>query len=165
MKKLVLALTALSSIAACAAAAAPSPQTAMASAALAQISAQSGPANPQSAPPPAVAQAASAARVQPVSAPSPLACDISATPTGHGLAISAVLNADRPVAGAYTLVITKIGAAGSSAVNQGGPFSVAAGARVSLGETELGLDPGDRIHAVLTLTEADGRVCRQELRS
>jgi hypothetical protein len=137
----------------------------MASAAMAQVSAQSAPANAQGVPPAAAAPTASAARAQPASAPARLACDIRTTPTAHGVAIAAVLNADRPAAGDYNLVITKIGQGGASDVNQGGPFSVAAGARVSLGETEVGLDRGDRLHVVLTLTEADGRVCRQELRS
>ena len=94
-----------------------------------------------------------------------MVCDIHARPTSHGVAIQAVVNADAAVMGQYSLVITKTGASGSSDVQQSGAFSALRGERVTLGETELGLDRGDRFHAVLTLTDADGRVCRQELRS
>ena len=148
MKKILLALTALTAIAACSAAASPSAPMAMANVA---------PVGAVQAPTP-VAVHRDLASSRPV-------CDIRARPTSHGVAISAVVNANDPISGDYDLVITKVGASGSSDVNQSGPFHATRGERVTLGETELGLDRGDRFHAVLTLRGADGRVCRQELRS
>jgi len=164
MKKLLLVLTALSTIAACAAAAAPSAQViAHAAPAL------EAPATELAGPPPAPVIATTAQReaapVEQISASSRPACDIRATPTSHGVAISAVMTARAPISGDYELVITKSGPNGSSEVQQGGAFNAGRGERVTLGQTELGLDHGDRFHAVLTLTDADGRVCRDELRS
>jgi len=151
MKKFLLTLTALGAIAACAAAASPNPQ--MAATNVAPLAA------------PATTNVASAPPNLGEGVRSRMACDIRATPTPHGVTISAVLNAADAITGDYNMVITKIGASGSSDVNQAGPFQAARGERVTLGETELGLGRGDRFHAVLTLTGADGQVCRQELRS
>jgi curli production assembly/transport CsgH protein len=166
MKKLLLVLTALSTIAACTAAAAPSAQVT----ALAAPATQASTLNPAEAlagPPPAPAYAAppKPAAIAPVAAYSRPACDILATATSHGVAISAVLRAGDAIDGTYNLVITKSGPNGSSDVQQGGAFSAAPGERVTLGQTELGLERGDRFHAVLTLRDRDGGVCRQELRS
>lgn len=163
MKRLLLVLTALSAIAACSAAAAPNAQvTASATPSMVEASAAY-----LAGPPPSATYAAppKASPVEHISASSRMDCDILARPTSHGVAISAVLNAGEAMSGDYNLVITKSGASGSSDVQQGGAFNAARGERVTLGETELGLDRGDRFHAVLTLTDADGRVCRQELRS
>lgn len=163
MKRMLLVLTALSAIAACSAAAAPNAQTMAAATPPAIESSVADLAGP----PPSETYAAppKAAPVERISASSRMDCDILARPTSHGVAISAVLDADEATSGDYDLVITKSGASGSSNVQQGGAFNAARGERVTLGETELGLDRGDRFHAVLTLTGADGRVCRQELRS
>ena len=161
MKRLLLVLTALSTIAACSAAAAPNAQV-MAAATPPAVEAPA-----LAGPPPAETYAAplKPAPVERVSARSQPVCDIRATPTSHGVAISAVLNPGEAISGDYNLVITKSGTSGSSDVQQSGAFNAARGERVTLGQTELGLERGDRFHAVLTLTDADGRICRQELRS
>ena len=92
-----------------------------------------------------------------------VSCDVRARSTSHGVLIQAVAHAARPFEGAYELVITKSGGAGSSDVTQSGPFSAAAGETVTLGSTELGAD--GRYRAVLTLRDGTGEVCRQERRS
>ncbi|MFT3728340.1 MAG: curli-like amyloid fiber formation chaperone CsgH [Terricaulis sp.] len=163
MKKLLLVLTALSAIAACSAAASPSAQM-IADATPTVVAA---PPAELAGPPPSETYAAppKTAAADRISAPLRPVCDIRATPTSHGVQISAVLAAQSAISGDYNLVITKTGASGSSDVQQGGAFNAARGERVTLGQTELGLDRGDRFHAVLTLTDADGRVCREELRS
>jgi hypothetical protein len=163
MKRVLLVLTALSAIAACSAAAAPNAQM-TASATPPAVESQAA---DLAGPPPSETYAAppKAAPVERIAASSRPVCDIRAMPTSHGVAISAVLTADAAVSGDYNLVITKSGASGSSDVQQSGAFNAAPGERVTLGETEIGLDRGDRFHAVLTLTDADGRVCRDELRS
>jgi hypothetical protein len=79
--------------------------------------------------------------------------------------IEALAGANAPISGDYHLVITKTGANGSSDIEQGGPFEAAAGRSITLGLAELGLDRGDRFHAVLTTADEKGGQCREERRS
>jgi hypothetical protein len=152
MKKFLLVFSAISAMAACAAAASPQVQMAMANAA------------PHTSQAVDLAGTAATPVVQ-AAAPLNVACEIKTAPTSHGMAISAVLHADRALSGGYELVVTKSGASGSSDVTQSGAFDAVAGESVQLGGAEIGLERGDSVHAMLTLTDANGNVCRQELRS
>ena len=116
--------------------------------------------SPPSATPLVVAEAA---RIAPkASVASAVACDILATRTAHGLRLEAIAHADRSVHGAYDFVITAQGSGGSSDVTQGGPFDLAAGRSATVGVAEISRG---RYRAVLTLSDADGELCRLERRS
>ena len=115
---------------------------------------------PPSAAPVVVAEAARAA---PEASPLPaVACDIRVTRTAHGLRLEAIAHADRSVHGSYDFVITAQGSGGSSDVTQGGPFDLAAGRSATVGVAEIS---HRRYRAVLTLSDADGEICRLERRS
>ena len=96
---------------------------------------------------------------------SPVSCSIRTTPTRHGVLIEALADAHQPAAGEYQLIITKHGRGGSSDISQGGAFEAAAQSTLTLGSAEIGLDRGDRFHAVLTLSDAQGQICQEERQS
>jgi hypothetical protein len=120
-------------------------------------------------PPPLRAPAPEALAPEPIAPPAPappavvradFTCDIDVVRTPNGIRITPVVRADRTLNGEYSLVITKTGAAGSSDINQGGPFDAARGERVKLGASEISFERGDTYRAVLKV-RADGReICR-----
>lgn len=105
-----------------------------------------------------------------ITAPEPLAppavvradftCDIDVVRTANGIRITPVVRADRTLDGEYSLVITKTGAAGSSDINQGGPFDAARGERVKLGASEISFERGDTYRAVLKVRANGREICR-----
>jgi hypothetical protein len=120
--------------------------------------AQSSPAAIEFAPAPAVEAAA------PVAAPATYeeavaTCDIRVRSTENGVLIQGRALADADIDGEYELSITTSGA-NQSEINQSGPVSLAAGRAATFGESEISLDRGSRLRAVLTLRDADGRICR-----
>ena len=94
-----------------------------------------------------------------------LSCEVRATRTGNGVQLAALVHAHRPASGEYDLVITKLGAGGSSDISQGGEFAVAAGSTSVLGTAELGLEEHARFTARLTLHDAGGNTCAHEIKS
>ncbi|MBC7770490.1 MAG: hypothetical protein H7124_17045 [Phycisphaerales bacterium] len=91
-----------------------------------------------------------------------LSCEIDVTRINGGVRLEAQAFdlASGPGTLEYDFVVTKYGAAGSSDIVQGGEVSAQ-----TLGEVELSLERGARYRARLTLSDADGEVCTQEVRS
>lgn len=89
-------------------------------------------------------------------------CDIRETRTPRGLRLEAIAEADQSVDGVYDFVITAKGSGGSSDISQGGPVALNAGERAVVGVAEI---PAGRYSAVLTLSDADGELCRVEQQS
>ena len=87
-------------------------------------------------------------------------CDIDVVRTANGIRITPVVRADRTLDGEYSLVITRTGAAGSSDINQGGPFDAARGERVKLGASEISFERGDTYRAVLKVRANGREICR-----
>ena len=87
-------------------------------------------------------------------------CDIEVKRTSHGIRITPVVQADRAMAGEYSLVITKTGASGSSDINQGGPFDAVRNEEIALSASEFSLERGDRFRAVLKVRSGGREVCR-----
>lgn len=115
------------------------------------------------APPPPAYAGEPARAVPPAPLPAPgVDCDIRTSRTAHGLQIRAVAHAGRPVHGEYDFVITALGSGGSSDISQGGPLHLSAGQSDTVGYAEI---PRGRYRAVLTLSDADGELCRSERRS
>lgn len=106
------------------------------------------------APPPVLAQAQNDS----------LWCDISVRRTAYGVRITPIVRSDYSVSGDYSLVITKIGKAGSSDISQGGPFDAPRSVKQELGSSEISLENGAKFRAVLKVRSGGHEVCR-EIRS
>jgi hypothetical protein len=114
------------------------------------------------APAPAAVEAAA-----PVAAPAAYeaavaTCDIRVRNTENGVRIQGRAFADTDIDGEYELTITTSGA-NQSEISQAGPVSLVAGRSATFGESEISLGRGSRLRAVLTLSDADGRICRDSL--
>lgn len=92
-----------------------------------------------------------------------LFCEVTAEPTRNGLLIEAHASANRNVDGEYDLRIRKSGRGGSSDVSQGGFAAIAAGESVTLGQTELSVERGARVHADLVVRDGRGELCRRSV--
>jgi hypothetical protein len=92
-----------------------------------------------------------------------VSCDIRVTRTAHGMSVQPIVSADRHFSGEYSLELTTSGGGNSSSINQGGPVSVDAGSRATLGENEVSLSRGAHLEAVLTVRDAHGELCRKTL--
>lgn len=111
----------------------------------------------------AVYASASGEHAQAAQAGAAVSCDVRTRRSAGGLVLQARAFADRDVDGEYDLVITKSGGGNASEINQGGPLAIAAGSSVTLGESEISVERGARVHAVLTLRDADGVLCRRTI--
>lgn len=92
----------------------------------------------------------------------PVACKIRETKTPQGVRLEALIHADRSVYGDYDFVITAYNRGGSSDISQSGPVGLLDGERATVGSAEI---PRGRYRAVLTLSDARGRLCDIERRS
>lgn len=81
----------------------------------------------------------------------PLTCTVGIAPAGDMLAVEGVLSAEDDVSGTYQLTVTRRG----TALNQGGPFALAAGETERLGHIRLN-GPSAGLEAELTV-EIDGK--------
>ena len=95
-------------------------------------------------------------------APQLATCEIRTRRTEIGVEIQGRASADSDIDGEYELTITKSGA-NDSETNQSGPVSIEAGHSVTFGESEISLERGSHLRAVLTLRDADGVICRETL--
>ena len=78
----------------------------------------------------------------------PLACEIRITEGASGRTLEAFVTATRPVAGSFTLDITRSGA-NQAVIRQSGEFAAAPGAPDRLGQ--MTIDRGGHLDAVLDL--------------
>lgn len=148
MNKIVLAIAAMLAASACGAAA------------------RSEQASPIAAAAAAGAYSAEAATPTPTHASAaPIACAIRTVRTANGMRFDAVADGLAPISGEYEFVLTKIDAAGSSDIVQGGEFNLASGQRELLGSAELSLERGARYRARLVLSDGGGELCRSTRRS
>lgn len=111
--------------------------------------------------PAAIAEAPAPIYAERASYDDAVTCEVRSRRTANGLLIQARAFADRDIYGAYDLVITKSGAAGSSDISQSGELNLAAGSSALLGENEISVERGARVHAVLTLRDDSGQLCRR----
>jgi hypothetical protein len=105
---------------------------------------------------------AEAPRAVPVKAS---ACNIVVRRTSNGVLLKAVADLNRTTYGEYSFVITKIGRAGSSDINQGGPFEGRAGRHIELAASELSVERGSGYRATLKLRANGREICRDTVRS
>jgi hypothetical protein len=90
-----------------------------------------------------------------------LSCEVRSRRTANGVLIHARARADRPITGDYDLVITKSGGGNSADISQSGRAALAAGVSTIIGESEISVERGTRLRAVLTLRDDSGQLCRR----
>jgi hypothetical protein len=77
-------------------------------------------------------------------------CEIQAKPMGGSVALAAVVHANAAVSGSYKFKVVSGGRAGSSNIDQGGPFAAKGKDTVTLGTVSVG--SGGTYNATLTVT-------------
>ena len=92
-------------------------------------------------------------------------CDIVVEHTPNGILLTAVADADRPMSGHYSFVITKGGGGNSSDIEQEGPFRSPDAGVIELSSSEISLERGSTYRATLKLTSQGREVCRRTVRS
>lgn len=171
MSRLVLTMAVLGALSACSAAARPSDEMASAAPVVAAAVTSApelvgGPVEPAMAPPAAAAAVAAPAAHVPVQAAlADVRCDIRTRRTSHGVELEAFARSDAPAMGEFEFIITKDDAGGSSDIAQSGVFDLGGGERQSLGLSEISVERGGRYRARLVLSDSDGVICREEVRS
>ncbi len=173
MLKLTLTIASLGALAACSAAARPTEEAPIAPAAIASEVEYAAPDSnelalagaSEVAAPESYVAAAPAAMMPVAAAYADVRCDIRVRRTANGVELEAVARSDEPALGEYEFVITKSGAAGSSDIVQGGAFDLGGGHSQSLGLSEIGMERGARYRARLVLSDHDGVVCEDRVRS
>jgi len=159
MSRLMLTVAMLAALGACSAAAGPAEQ--MAPAPPAALASEpvlaSEPAEPAAKRTPhATAHAVLAADVR---------CSIRTRRTANGVEFEAFARSGAPAMGEFEFVITKDDAGGSSDIVQGGAFDLGEDDSQSLGLSEISIERGGRYRARLVLSDSDGVICREEVRS
>lgn len=104
---------------------------------------------------------ASFAEVQatPASYEPSVSCDVRIRRTNNGVLIQGRAFADTDFDGEYELNVIKTGP-NESEINQSGEVSIDSGRSITFGESEMSLQRGERLRAVLNLRDADGLLCR-----
>lgn len=88
-----------------------------------------------------------------------ISCDVRIRRTDNGVLMQGRAFADTDFDGEYELSVIKTGP-NDSEINQSGEVSIESGRSVTFGESEMSLQRGERLRAVLTLRDADGLRCR-----
>jgi hypothetical protein len=91
-----------------------------------------------------------------------LQCDVSVTPSRHGVRFEASALDHAGASGEYEFVIRKHDRAGDSNIVQAGEFELAPGERLVLGEAEFSLERSGRYEARLELRDDDVLMCSAE---
>lgn len=95
-------------------------------------------------------------REGPRAAAAPFACALDVTRTGRQVDVAATVTGIAATSGTYALRLGQSGGGGTASVDQGGPFRVAAGERVVLGQVSLPARPA--LDGSLAVTWAGGTV-------
>lgn len=154
MSRLILAMAVLGALSACSASARPSE-----SAAAAPLAVAVAPPMAASVAAPPVAHTLVHAELADVR------CDIRTRRTANGVELEAFARSSAPAMGEFEFIITKHDAGGSSDIVQGGAFDLSGGESQSLGLSEISVERGGRYRARLVLSDSDGVICREEVRS
>ena len=90
------------------------------------------------------------------SSPPAITCTVQADRSGNSISLSGQVVAHATVSGHYRFEITKASRAGTSRVNQGGAFEIAAGQERMVGSATLDYLPDTNFSARLVI-DVDGR--------
>jgi hypothetical protein len=89
----------------------------------------------------------------------PLACEIRRIGAGESVQLTGVVSSSAAVTGNFRFVLKKSGPSGTSNVNQGNSFDLAAGAEVNVSHVTINIQPDDQAVVELFATSIDGIAC------
>lgn len=92
----------------------------------------------------------------------PLECEIHRADTGNSVELTGTIASSAAVSGTVRLLVTKSGPSGSSNINQGNKFDLAAGAQTHVGRVTINLEPDAQVIVELLATSNDGIECRAQ---
>jgi hypothetical protein len=90
----------------------------------------------------------------------PLQCEIHKTAAGNSVELTGIVTSSSAIAGNFRLLVTKSGPSGSSNINQGNKFDLAAGSQTHVGRVTINLEPDAHAVVELIATSNDGIECR-----
>jgi hypothetical protein len=89
----------------------------------------------------------------------PLACEIRKVSVGESVQLTGVVSSSAAVTGNARFVLTKSGPSGTSNVNQGNAFDLAAGAEMHVSHVTINLGLEDHALVEFVATSSDGILC------
>jgi len=92
----------------------------------------------------------------------PLQCEIHKTDAGNSVELTGTIASSVAVSGNFRLLVTKSGPSGSSNINQGNKFDLAAGSQTHVGRVTINLEPDAHAVVELIATSNDGIECRAQ---
>ncbi len=90
----------------------------------------------------------------------PLQCEIRKTGAGNSVELTGTITSSAAVAGNFRFLVTKSGPSGSSNINQGNKFDLAAGSQTHVGRVTINLESDAHAVVELIATSNDGIECR-----
>lgn len=92
----------------------------------------------------------------------PLQCEIHKTDVGNSVELTGTIASSTAISGNFRLLVTKSGPSGSSNINQGNKFDLAAGSQTHVGHVTINLEPDAHVTVELLATSSDGIECRAQ---
>ncbi len=89
----------------------------------------------------------------------PLACEIRKVSVGESVQLTGVVSSSAAVTGNARFLLTKSGPSGTSNINQGNAFDLAAGAEINVSHVTINLGHEDHAAVEFLATSSDGIVC------
>lgn len=89
----------------------------------------------------------------------PLACEIRKVSVGESVQLTGVLSSSAAVTGNARFLLTKSGPSGTSNINQGNAFDLAAGAEMHVSHVTINLGSDDHALVEFIATSSDGILC------
>ena len=90
----------------------------------------------------------------------PLECEIRKIGSEGSVQLTGVVSSSSEIKGDFRFTLTKTGPSGTSNVNQGNSFNLAAGAQAHVSHVTINLGHDDHAVVELSATSNDGVVCR-----
>lgn len=90
----------------------------------------------------------------------PLQCEIRKTEMGSSVELTGMITSSVAASGNFRFVVTKSGPSGSSNINQGNKFDLAAGSQTHVGRVTINLEHDAHAVVELLATSNDGIECR-----
>ena len=89
----------------------------------------------------------------------PLQCEIQKIDKGSSVELTGVITSSVAIAGNFRFLVTKSGPSGSSNINQGNKFDLAAGAQTHVGNVTINIERDAHVVVELLATSNDGIEC------
>lgn len=90
----------------------------------------------------------------------PLQCEIRKIDAGNSVELTGIITSSAAVSGNFRFLVTKSGPSGSSNINQGNKFDLAAGSQAHVGRVTINIERDAQVVVELLATSSDGIECR-----